>query len=167
MNRVHAGVFSAFLLVICSGQAMAVPSEGATTSRSFEDYEHVKEAAFGQYEAAHNKVFDTYEAAKAKYFDEYETFDHAELIKLRATAYQQYLQWLDAQKMGDLGRRALLERTVPALAHYVAATSARYEEYQAADGTAYKQYQDSDRALYQKYEAQDATAYAVYEARQK
>lgn len=109
------------------------------------------------YDTKQSAAWNEYDAKSNKLWQAYSEFEHTELMKLRSADYPHYLEWLDAEKVGNFKKRVEMERTVPALLQYRRAVSERYRAYSEEKRKLYAQYEATKKAAYDQY-IRDKTA---------
>lgn len=143
------------------------PQMDISEIQTFNDFSDTKSEAWQRYSDRKSKAWEEYSTAKSKLFEEYSNFQKIELVKLRSANYEAYLQWLDAEKIGDYSKRSELERTVPAIKSFEQVTSEKYKAYEQAEQAAYARYKTIDENAYKIYQIEEDMAYKAYLSRKQ
>lgn len=140
------------------------PQVDASTIHSWSDYDKAKNEAWKRYDQRKSNAWKEYETVKGTGWTEYSDFDKAELMKVRTSNRQAYLDYLDAEKLGDYSRKTKLEESVPELAKYKRVTGEKYKVFKKIDEDGYARYKTIDQNAYKVYKVEDDTAYKAYKA---
>lgn len=143
------------------GTDSSASSDGG--SAAWSKYEAAKSVAWKEYEAAKSASWKKYEAAKNSAFKVYDDFDHAELMKLRTTNREAYLQWIDREKIRSTTQWLKPETSVPEIRAYVAASRAKFSEYEMSDRKAFNEYDKTTADAFKAYDVTREKAYQAYQ----
>ncbi len=153
--------------VALAQKPIIVPSIDTSKITTLDDYQAAKSALWDAYESAKIESFADYEKAKYAAFNVWYAFDRSELKKLREADRENYLKWVDAEKINDFRTQMELEKTVPAIVAYKKASNQAYITYETKNKSAYDLYKAADAQAYKLYQANTAKAYEAYSARKK
>ena len=127
-------------------------SEVDTASiKDFNDYYSLKNKLFSEYYNLKNKSFSHYYSEKNKAFSLYYQNCQSALKIVRESHYEKYLEWLDAEKMGNYEKQRQIEN------------GPEFASYKKADKEGYAAYEKIEAAAYKEYERKEAFAYKIYE----
>ena len=157
----------AVLLAAVAAFQPAIAQGSAQPATTFASLQAAKSAAWKEYTRTKSAAWKQYTADKTAAYKAYRVLEAQELQKLRSSTYDQYLSWIDAEKIGDFDKVRKLEKTVPAIAAYKKVTDAKFAEYDAADKKSFKAYEAADTAAFKVYEAAEAAASATFSAKAK
>jgi hypothetical protein len=94
------------------------PQIDSGSINSYSDKENAIAEARQRKEDRITKAREEKETAINKLRTEFKAFEKAELMKVRESNYQAYVQWLESKQLDNYEKRLELERTVPELAQF-------------------------------------------------
>ncbi len=146
------------------GATLPAVEMGITSVVSVGDYQAAKKGAWVVYTETKAKNFTQYTDAKSAAFRVWQAVDQDELKTLRDVDRENYLKWLDANKINDFGAQHELETSVPAIIAYRSKSGEAYKVYETLKGAAYQAWENTNAQAYQAYEISIAKSYEAYES---
>lgn len=132
--------------------------------KTFDDYYAIKGKLFGEYYAKKNSAFGEYWEKKNDAFGEYWEKRQDALMVVREKNKAKYLEWLDAEKMGDYAKKKAIEGS-PEFAEYVSVEKTEHAKYKEAERSLHDAYKQTEKNSYAEYKQKEALAYQAYQKR--
>ena len=170
MKIISSAILLAITMMISPSVLMAqeiyVPQIETSEIQTFSDYDSAKLDSWRLYNQRKMEAWREYNSSKMDAWREYSKFELASLLQLRNENFDDYLKWIDADKIGNHILVSELETSVFEIQTHITRTRKQYGVYEALEEAALVNYQALKDNAFAVYTAEKDMAYEAYRSHQ-